>query len=396
MASPGAAPPAAGAGAGAAADDDDGATPLPSDAVPPAHDKTDTDVEHDIKFMVEEARAAALRGNLFKAESLLKRACKVTARLHGPAHLELAAHLSKLAAVQQQAGKLVESKLSWNRSLYIFEMNRAPSPSSSADSPHSPARRKARRKRIAREVAALDGGGSALSSASAVPRDAESRVAREKRERKEAEEEAATVLALRGPKPKVPLQALFKIPHQSMSYADAAIINTSSIQPDDLTPRTRQAVLERGVNPDHLRIRDLHSFYAAHPKMPLPERKRRFVQWAKRREWLWKELLEDRYVIQLSEESAGRVDEMERQMAVLKAKRKAKIFGLDKAKNFDPSGATRSVLPPPRWDFQFKGSVAAAIDASEWFQSRPCCVCPCRVVHKCVCVCVLSQARTFT
>jgi hypothetical protein len=164
------------------------------------------------------------------------------------------------------------------------------------------------------------------------------------------------------PKP-IALQVLYKIPHWSMQSADAAVINTTHIHVDQLTPRTRQAMIERDVNPNHLRIRDLHSFYSENPKMDLQERRRKFVHWCKRREFLWKELLEDRYVLDLSLQSQGRLEKMEAEFAQMAARRKAKIFGLDKGKNFDATGVTKSVLPPPSWDFKFKGSVAAAIDA---------------------------------
>ena len=57
---------------------------------------------------------------------------------------------------------------------------------------------------------------------------------------------------------------------------------------------------------------------------------------------------------------------MEKEFDEMKARRKAKIFGLDKGSNFDASGVTRSILPLPSWDFEFKGSVMAAIDASKF------------------------------
>ena len=57
---------------------------------------------------------------------------------------------------------------------------------------------------------------------------------------------------------------------------------------------------------------------------------------------------------------------MEKEFDEMKARRKAKIFGLDKGSNFDASGVTRSILPLPSWDFKFKGSVMAAIDASKF------------------------------
>lgn len=346
-------------------DEDELDIDLPSDNVPSALEKTQTDQEHDIKFMVEEARTCAINGNLFKAESLLKRICKLTSRLHGAASLELAAHLSKLAAVQESSSKLIESKLNWNRALYIFEINRAPSPNPLSES--SAKNRSKRRQAINKQIRKMNGGAVLDSNVDKNHGNLH--------ERKQKSKSPSTKpLARKSPrmniepkkrKPKlIPLQALYKIPHQSMQSADAAIINTTKIHVDQLTPRTRQAIIERDVNPNHLRIRDLHSFYSENPKMDLQERRERFVQWSKRREFLWKELLEDRYVIDLSLQSKDRLETMKREFAEMQARRKAKIFGLDKGKNFDSGGLTRSVLPPPSWEFKFKGSVAAAIDAS--------------------------------
>ena len=248
---------------------------LPSDSVPAALDKTATDAEHDIKFMVEEARVAALANNLFKAEALLKRVVVETSRLHGTTHMELAAHLSKLAAIQEQFNKTLESKLNWNRALYIWEMNRA-------SDEYDPMNKK----NIQREMIELDG-----------PMNNE-----DTRYNKPThfEEEAPTIVGFQPRKELQPLQKLYKIPHFSMQSTDAAIINTNPIFMEDLTPRTRQVIFERKVNPNHLRIRDCHSFYSANPNMPLKDQQRLFLKWSKRREWLYKELLEDRYVIQLT------------------------------------------------------------------------------------------------
>lgn len=361
------------------ASDDELEIALPSDAVPAALDKTKTDQEHDISFIVEEARASAMAGNFYKAESLLKRVCKLASRLHGAASLELAAHLSKLAAVQETSGKMIESKLSWNRALYIFEINRAPSPNPQSSS--SAKNRSKQRRAIKREMIKMgahkaerggkDAGQGGLARDEPTEDAATARAALQKAKRQMRSSKTKMQRLNVEPKKRrqklIPLQALYKIPHWSMQSADAAIINTTHIHADDLTPRTRQAIIERGVNPDHLRIRDLHSFYSENPKMDLEERRRKFVQWSKRREFLWKELLEDRYVLDLSLQSQDRLDKMEKKFAEMAARRKAKIFGLDKGKNFDASGVTKSILPAPSWDFKFKGSVAAAIDASTYF-----------------------------
>jgi len=323
--------------------DSDAEIVLPSDAVPAALDKTATDQEHDIKFMVEEARAAAVAHNLFKAEAMLKRVVKQTSRLHGADHLELAAHLSKLAAIQEQFNKPLESKLNWNRALYIWEMNRDAKEYSMQE-----------KHRIRKEVAHLD-----------APQNLDNTKYNKPTELSWAKE-PPTISMLKDKQVLIPLQKLYKIPHFSMQAADASIINTKPLYLEDLTPRTRRAIKERKIDPNSLRIRDCHSFYSANPKMPLLERRQRFVQWAKRRERMYKELLEDRYVIQLTMDSQARLDLMDKQFEEMKARRKAKIFGLDKGSNFDASGLTRSILPPPNWNFEFKGSVAAAIDASKW------------------------------
>lgn len=321
-------------------DDGNDEVVLPSDKVPAALDKTNTDMEHDIKFMVEEARTAALANNLFLAESLLKRVVKQTSILRGPTDMQLAAHLSKLAAIQQQFNKTLESKLNWNRALYIWEMNRAAEEYDPKD-----------KKTLQQTVLQLDGPVNNQDSKFDRPDD--------------LAEDPPTIAASKPKRQLIPLQKLFKIPHFSMQSADASIINTQPIYMEDLTPRTRQVIKERGVDPNHLRIRDVHSFYSAAPKMPILERRQRFVKWAKRREWLQKELLEDRYVIQLTFDSQDRLDRMEKEFNEMKARRKAKIFGLDKGTNFDASGVTRSILPAPHGGHKFKGSVAAAIDASE-------------------------------
>lgn len=394
---------------------------LPSDSVPAALDKTVTDQEHDIAFLVEEARESAMRGNFFKAEALLKRICKLTTRLHGAASLDLAAHLSKLAAVQDSAGKAIEAKLSWNRALYIFEINRAPSPNPASAS--SAKNRSKRRRAIKKEMVQM--AEKEVGQAESGKEDHSSKFAASERSSKKAAKKSAAAKAKappssqhsmnveprkKQPKP-IALQVLYKIPHWSMQSADAAVINTTHIHTDQLTPRTRQAIIERDVNPNHLRIRDLHSFYSENPKMDLNERRRKFVHWCKRREFLWKELLEDRYVLDLSLQSQGRLDKMEAEFAQMAARRKAKIFGLDKGQNFDAGGVTKSVLPPPSWDFQFKGSVAAAIDASTFVSFRLfvlCLCCACSIVRGlinfvlfafctlcvcvvclCVCLCVL-------
>ena len=95
---------------------------LPSDSVPSAHDKTQVDVEHDIVTIVENARQCAVDGNLFKSGVLLKRACKLTAEIHGPLHLDLTAHLSKLAAIQEVMGQDIDAKMTWERALSNAEL----------------------------------------------------------------------------------------------------------------------------------------------------------------------------------------------------------------------------------------------------------------------------------
>ena len=59
--------------------------------------------------IVENARQCAVDGNLFKSGVLLKRACKLTAEIMG-LHLDLAAHLSKLAAIQEVMGQDIDAR----------------------------------------------------------------------------------------------------------------------------------------------------------------------------------------------------------------------------------------------------------------------------------------------
>ena len=239
------------------ASDDELEITLPSDSVPAALDKTKTDQEHDISFMVEEARASAMAGNFFKAESLLKRVCKLTSRLHGAASLELAAHHSKQSAIQETSGKAIESKLSWNRALYIFEINRAPSPDPQSSS--SAKNRSKQRRAIKREMIKMgahkakkggkDAGQSGLAKDKPTENAAIAKAALKKAENQMKMQSSKTKTQRMNVEPKkrrqklIPLQALYKIPHWSMQSADAAIINTTHIHTDDLTPRTRQAII---------------------------------------------------------------------------------------------------------------------------------------------------------
>ena len=310
---------------------------LPSDSVPSAHDKTQVDIEHDIVAIVENARQCAVDGNLFKSGVLLKRACKLTAEIHGPLHLDLAAHLSKLAAIQEVMGQDIDAKMTWERALYIFEVNRAKVEDKKE-------RKKRRRKRKdAKALSIADGVADKVESSPLPP----------------------IVHRGRGIRKMIDLEQLFRTPHQSMTYADGTILYTKEILPEDLTPRTRRARAMRGCQSKPLRIRDFHSFYAENPNTSLQDRRIMFVKWAQRREKLHKELAEDHEVLQLEIESHERLEGMEKKLAEMAAALKAKRFGLDKVKGAGDIGANTSILPT-HWKAKYKGSVAAAIDASKF------------------------------
>ena len=202
----------------------------------------------EVASLTPELQAAIADADAFK------RICKLTTRLHGAASLELAAHLSKLAAVQDSAGKEIESKLSWNRALYIFEINRAPSPN--PESASSAKNRSKRRKAIRREIVQMGGkevdkvdsgketkGGKGVASTMSAKTLAPNRTAAA-RAKASASQPPSSQRGMnveprkKQPKP-IALQVLYKIPHWSMQSADAAVINTTHIHVDQLTPRTR-------------------------------------------------------------------------------------------------------------------------------------------------------------
>ena len=86
--------------------------------------KTAQDYENEINNYVVEAAQAAAAKNWKKSEATLVRACTVTARFFGGNSLQLASVLSKLAAAKEMLGKITDSKLMWERALFIWEINR--------------------------------------------------------------------------------------------------------------------------------------------------------------------------------------------------------------------------------------------------------------------------------
>ena len=63
------------------------------------------------------------------------------------------------------------------------------------------------------------------------------------------------------------------------------------------------AAKSSGVNPNSIRIRDIHSFYNQNPNLSAPEREQKFVVYSQTLDILYKELLEHREMAVLKEES---------------------------------------------------------------------------------------------
>jgi hypothetical protein len=313
--------------------------------------KTAQEYEAEINGLITDATKAAHEANYFKSASILKRASVLSKRFHGGQSLEFAGILGKLSAMQASMGNEFEAKMTWEKALFVWEINRA-----------------GRVKKV------HDVEKTQLPSSIAV-----SPIKRKKR--------AGQTSPSGGMKHLLSLEELFAIPHQTMQHADGRILYAKSITMKELEPRTRQALVNRGVrNPNLLRVRDFHSFFLAHPKISADMRKKYFVRWCQRREILIKELREDMEVLVLEKESKTRVRQMEEKVALEKEIRKAKFFGITNVKQSSFVGP-KSVLPVP-FDAKFRGSAAVALDAmaeapvycpackTAWdFKHTPCRVC---------------------
>ena len=281
--------------------------------------KTAQDYENEINNYVVEAAQAAAAKNWKKSEATLVRACTVTARFFGGNSLQLASVLSKLAAAKEMLGKITDSKLMWERALFIWEINR--------------------KKRTG-----------ASGQAKQQKRDANSIVAHSK-EPKYRNYCSHTHSAVR----QFSLEEIFVCPHHTMQYVDGCILYGHKISMENLTPRTKKVLQNRNVDPNILRIRDFHSFFLAHPTLPTEDRQKFFVRWAQRREILIKELREDMETLRLEIESEERMKLMEMKAILEKEAKKARFLGLGKVKKGSTSNSIPKSVMPTRPDHKFRG-----------------------------------------
>ena len=282
--------------------------------------KTAQDYENEINDYVRNANQAAIDNNWKKAEGILKRASIVSKRFFGGQSLEFASVLSKLAAVQETLGDQIASKLTWTKALFIWEINRSGRVKKILPSP-----RKTKAKNIIKKEL--------ISNVS----------------KKTTHKKAARRI--------FNLEEIFACPHHTMQYTDGRILYGRRISVNDLTPRTKEVLRARKVDPNIIRVRDFHSFFLAHPKMPAIDRKKYFVRWAQRREILMKELREDLEALQLRIESKERMFKMEEKVALEAEARKARFFGLNKVKKGRNTNIPKSVMPT-RFDNNFRGTFA--------------------------------------
>jgi hypothetical protein len=281
--------------------------------------KTAQDYENEINNYLVEATQAAAAKNWKKSEAILVRACTVTARFFGGNSLQLASVLSKLAASQEMLGKSTNSKLTWERALFIWEINRT--------------------KRR-----------SANGRAKKQERDA-SIIGTHSKEPKYRNYCSHTHSAVR----QFSLEEIFVCPHHTMQYVDGCILYGHRISMENLTPRTRKVLRDRNVDPNILRIRDFHSFFLAHPTLPTEDRQKFFVRWAQRREILIRELREDMETLRLKIESEERMKLMEMKVILEKEARKARFLGLSKVKKGSTSNSIPKSVMPTRPDHKFRG-----------------------------------------
>ena len=281
--------------------------------------KTSQEYENEINEYIKNASQAAIENNWKKAEGILTRASVVSKRFFGGQSLEFASVLSKLAAVQETLGESVSSKLTWAKALFIWEINRAGRV----------------KKTLQAQGKKGDAGAIAHANAAKSNNNAKSKAKRRV----------------------FNLEQIFACPHHTMQYVDGSILYGRRITLSDLTPRTKQILETRNIDPNILRIRDFHSFFLAHPKTSAEDRKKYFVRWSQRREILMKELREDLEVLQLNIESKDRMFQMEEKVALEAEARKARFFGLHKVKRGTDAAVPKSVLPT-RFDHQFRGMLA--------------------------------------
>jgi hypothetical protein len=278
--------------------------------------KTSQEYETEINEYIKNANQAAIENNWKKAEGILTRASVVSKRFFGGQSLEFASVLSKLAAVQETLGESVSSKLTWAKALFIWEINRTGRVKQTLQAQG----KKRKKKTIALVNAAKFNNNSNTKAKRRV----------------------------------FNLEQIFACPHHTMQYVDGSILYGRRITARDLTPRTKQILEARNVDPNIMRIRDFHSFFLAHPKMDAEDRKKYFVRWSQRREILMKELREDLQALQLNIESKDRMFQMEEKIALEAEARKARFFGLNKVKRSTDAAVPKSVLPT-RFDHQFRG-----------------------------------------
>ena len=300
------------------------------------------DLEHQIDKLVNDAGERMLEGNLYAAENLLKRALKEMKELRGPEHLQVAGLYSKLSIIQSQQNKEVESNLNYNAALDLYFKN------NNDDEP--------------------------LSNNILLEEEPTMRIRQRKKKKKKRKKKNngagksppkifINEVTKKDFKPlNVNIEQVYYMPHHTMQYVGGEIAVPRKITNKDLTPRSRNAIVKTGIDVNSIRIRDIHSFYNANPKLSMPEREDKFVLYSQRRDILYKELLENREIAMLKFESDKRMHNLLDNQARERESFKVAAYGLAKTGYYDEQRrVARSVIPTDPTADKYRGSVVAAI-----------------------------------
>eukprot|EP00948_MAST-09A_sp_MAST-9A-sp1_P003440 g3440.t1 len=144
-------------------------------------------------------------------------------------------------------------------------------------------------------------------------------------------------------------------------------VDTGNVLLGDLTPRLAQACVNLNINPNHLRERDLHSFYD--PMIggngAIVQRKRHLA-WQTRRVELYAKLREERELVKLKEASLKRQEKYEIEMEQKKTEKMARMNGFWRMRD-PPKNVAKKALKPivqvPRKS-PYKGSSFQAGDVA--------------------------------
>ena len=297
------------------------------------------DLEHQIDEWIEEAKVKAYRQDLYSAIHLLKRALKTMKTIRDDDDMQVAGLYGKLSILQRRSNNFVESKLSYNCALEIINKNRP-------NDAHADA---------------------VLEDSSRYRLEPVDRTTRKHpQHRKKKKRAMCSPKSPRTPRKhnlfNLSVEDVYLLPHYTMQHVpDGRIVYGVPIGLNQLTPRSRAACLQMGVSPDLLRIRDLHSFYLANPKMGYAEREERFVYWNQRRELLKRDLLEYREVQLLKKESDARVKKLQNEHASEAESFKVAAYGLAKTSAYDQERKLARSVIPTEVNHPFRGSVVAAL-----------------------------------